>query len=155
MLFEDKLILNLLIRHLSAHVCVSFPLTNIGALYPLMLIACMSLPTWWNGFSKYGIQSYEVSSTLHWSFPTELERHYDSNLFQVLILLNVYLVLDTSQIKADVPAKEYGIYWSIHFGEHFVMKLFPDILIFYVAIYTVSFGALAAELFTPLRQVRT
>jgi len=52
---------------------------------------------------------------------------------------------------ADEPSKEYGSYWSVSLGDGIILKLFPDILIYYASIYAVAFVALISEAFPALR----
>lgn len=33
---------------------------SLGILYPLLFIACITLPTWWNSFTRDKIEAYEV-----------------------------------------------------------------------------------------------
>lgn len=52
---------------------------------------------------------------------------------------------------ADQPSQEYGTYWSISLGDGIILKLFPDILIYYASIYAVACIALLSEAFPALR----
>jgi predicted ferric reductase len=72
-----------------------------GLLYPLLLLACMTLPTWWAYFTKYDIQQYQ-------SF---------------------------------VPNKIYGSYIKFVISDSLVLKLYPDIVVYYSCIYVVAFIA--------------
>lgn len=96
-------------------ISVTVVLLVFTALYPLLFFAATALPTWWNGFTAYGIQE---------------------NL-------------------ADVPSKAYGFYWSLSVGNNednaIVLKLFPDILVYYLAIYAVAIVALLAEAVPAVR----
>lgn len=83
-----------------------------AVLYPILFIACMILPTWWSGFTKFKIQQYH----------------------------------------AHVPPQSHGIYWAMTVKEDVVLKLFPDILIYYGAIYFVSLLALVAQFWPPLKR---
>jgi len=81
--------------------------------YPVMIFACVSLPTWWSGLTKSTIQSYQQ----------------------------------------DRPDKLFGHYWATALGSHLVLKLFPDILLYYGAIYLVSVVAFTAQYVPALRSV--
>jgi Ferric reductase like transmembrane component len=83
-----------------------------AVLYPILFVACMILPTWWSGFTKFKIQQYQ----------------------------------------AQVPPQSHGIYWAMTVKENVVLKLFPDILIYYGAIYFVSLLALVAQFWPPLKR---
>ena len=50
-----------------------------------------------------------------------------------------------------MPDIEYGTYWSVKMGGNAVLKLFPDILIFYGYIYLVASVALLSEAWPTLR----
>ena len=55
------------------------------------------------------------------------------------------------EYEADKPSQDYGTYWSITIGPNLVLKLFPDILIYYMTIYAVSIVAITAEAVPALR----
>ena len=55
------------------------------------------------------------------------------------------------EYQLSVPSQAYGLYWSLTFKEKVVLKLYPDIVIYYGAIYLVSFLALLAQHWSPLR----
>ena len=55
------------------------------------------------------------------------------------------------QYQLSVPSQAYGLYWSLTFQNKLVLKLYPDIVIYYGAIYIVSFLALLAQYWLPLR----
>jgi hypothetical protein len=81
--------------------------------YPFLIFACMALPTWWSGFTRSDIESYQSST----------------------------------------PSKSYGWYWSWTITDNVVLKLFPDIMIFYGTIYLVSCVALLAASYEPLHEI--
>lgn len=56
------------------------------------------------------------------------------------------------QYQAQVPPQAHGIYWSMTVKEDVVLKLFPDILIYYGFIYFVSILALLAQFWPPLKR---
>ena len=80
-------------------------------LYPILILACTLLPTWWNNFSRLKIQQYQMS----------------------------------------VPSQAYGTYWALQLNNNILLKLYPDIAIYYGAIYFVSILALIAQFWSPLR----
>jgi len=41
-----------------------YVLLTFCVLYPLMVLACMGLPTWWNVFSLNGIKNYQVTVSI-------------------------------------------------------------------------------------------
>jgi hypothetical protein len=49
------------------------------------------------------------------------------------------------EYQADEPDASYGYYWSLQIGDSVILKLFPDILLYYGAIYIVSLLAYIAE----------
>jgi len=51
--------------------------------------------------------------------------------------------------EASRPPKSYGTYWKISLGNDLVLKLFPDILIYYGAIYIVAGVSLTSQ-FVPI-----
>ena len=53
--------------------------------------------------------------------------------------------------EASRPSKEYGYYVEFNFGSDLALKLFPDILIYYGAIYVVSAVALLSHVYLPLQ----
>ena len=81
-------------------------------LYPIMILACTLLPTWWSDFTLFKIQKYQ----------------------------------------AQEPSKEYGFYWMLTFNDDVIMKLFPDIAIYFGAIYFVSLLGLLAQYWPPLKR---
>lgn len=83
-----------------------------AVLYPTMFVACMILPTWWSGFTRFKIQQYQ----------------------------------------AQVPPQSHGFYWAMTVSEDVVLKLFPDILIYYAFIYLVSLVGLLAQFWPPLKR---
>jgi Ferric reductase like transmembrane component len=83
-----------------------------AVLYPIMIVACTLLPTWWSGFTRYKIQMYQ----------------------------------------AQVPSKAYGAYWMLTLNDDVIMKLFPDIAIYFGAIYIVSLLGLWAQYWPPLKR---
>ena len=82
-------------------------------LYPLMILSCTILPTWWSGFTRYKIQQYQQ----------------------------------------QMPDQSNGFYWAVSVNDHVILKLFPDILIYYSAIYFVSLVGLAAQFYPPLKRL--
>lgn len=81
-------------------------------LYPVLVLACTALPTWWNNFTAFKIQKYQAS----------------------------------------IPSQVYGTYWAVTVSDLLVLKLFPDILIYYGAIYLVCSMAVVAQIWSPLRK---
>ena len=81
-------------------------------LLPIMILACTILPTWWSGFSRYKIETYQL-----------LE-----------------------------PSQGYGVYWAVLMNDTVIAKLFPDIVIYYGAIYLVCMLALTAQYYSPLKR---
>jgi len=49
--------------------------------------------------------------------------------------------------ESSVPPKTYGAYWSLEIGQNLILKLYPDILIYYGAIYLVAGVAVVAQSF--------
>jgi hypothetical protein len=85
-----------------------------GVLYPLIIIASVSLPTWWASFTSSSISSYE----------------------------------------AYMPVLANGPFWShVVISDEFVMKLYPDILIFYLFIYVVTLVGLTAQFIPQLQDL--
>ena len=41
-----------------------YVLLTFCVFYPLMVLACMGLPTWWNVFSLNGIKTYQVTVSI-------------------------------------------------------------------------------------------
>lgn len=79
--------------------------------FPIIVIACMSLPTWWAYLSLENILAYQQM----------------------------------------IPPKEYGFYWSIHISNRVILKLFPDIVLYYGLIYVVVVVALTSEYVPALK----
>jgi hypothetical protein len=80
-------------------------------LYPILFIACMALPTWWNGFKLSSVQTY-YSST---------------------------------------PDYSYGWYAKFVVQSDYILKLFPDIILYYGCIYLVMLVAIAAKVNLAIR----
>eukprot|EP01038_Epipyxis_sp_PR26KG_P005895 gene5895-8134_t len=89
-----------------------FLLFTFLILYPILFIACISLPTWWYRFTKYNLQVYE----------------------------------------ADQPSKSYGFYWAIVINDNLILKIFPDIFVYYLSIYIVTIIALLSQINQTVRK---
>lgn len=53
--------------------------------------------------------------------------------------------------EASRPSKKFGYYVEFNFGSDLVLKLFPDILVYYGIIYVVSAVALLSHVYLPLQ----
>jgi predicted ferric reductase len=84
-------------------------------MFPFMIFCCMYLPTWWSGFTKQGIRSYQAQNI-------------------------------------ESGSDEIGVYWKWKVGDETWLKLFPDILMFYLAIYLVVIISVAAQYFPRIRR---
>jgi predicted ferric reductase len=49
--------------------------------------------------------------------------------------------------EVSLPPKTYGTFWSLKIGQDLILKLYPDILIYYGAIYLVAGVAVVAQTF--------
>jgi len=58
---------------------------------------------------------------------------------------NNFTVYGIHKNQATSPQKAYGMYWSITISSSLVFKLFPDILIYYGAIYAVAIVSICAQ----------
>lgn len=79
--------------------------------YPFMIFCCCAMPTWWNSFTKTGIQAYQQ----------------------------------------DRPSQSFGTYWAVTVANGaLVLKLFPDIVMYYGVIYLVALVSIVAKIWQPL-----
>jgi hypothetical protein len=63
-----------------------------------------------------------------------------------------FTLYDIRAYEASVPASKYGPYWLITMAESVQLKIYPDIILFYGAIYGISLVSLAANFIEPLRR---
>lgn len=86
-----------------------------GLLLPFTFFLSISLPSWWNQFTRYKLEDYLGSK----------------------------------------PNQAYGYYWSVQLSNNFIVKIFPDIMMYYGSIYLVVIIALLAEKSAYIRQQLT
>ena len=94
-------------------------------MYPILIFACMALPTWWNNFTPNSIQNYR-------SINPSNQLHSDDK--------NAYLKIGSYNV------------WNLgsEVSPQFIF-LFPDIIMYYSMIYFVVVVTLLSELHPPLR----
>jgi predicted ferric reductase len=76
-------------------------------------------------------------------------------LFATLAIPNNWQYLSLSNIRAEQQTEEpseYGTCWQLKVSEHLILKLYPDILIYYVFIYSVTSLGLLAQIYPQLRR---
>jgi len=93
-------------------------------LYPILIFACCSLPTWWNGFSPPVIQNYRATDPKN-----ELN---NGNYLKI-----------GSFFSWNLGSEQYPQY----------IFLFPDIIMYYTMIYFVVCVTLLSEIYSPLRSL--
>ena len=99
---------------------------------------------------------------------TYMRAWFSEAIFMTLVFLVLYPILifactilptwwsgfsryKIQQYQLSVPSQAYGSYWALTLKEKLVIKLYPDIVIYYGAIYFVSILALLAQYWSPLR----
>ena len=94
-------------------------------MYPILIFACMALPTWWSGFTPSSIQGYRSIN------PSDNVSDDDASSY----------VKIGSYYSWNLGTSEYPQY----------VFLFPDIIMYYTMIYSVVVITLLSEVYPPLR----
>ncbi len=63
---------------------------TFGVLYPIFVVACMGLPTWWDNFTRNSIKDYQVNNPCIWEL---FQIHVFKYCYLVFILLFLFILL--------------------------------------------------------------